>query len=91
MGYSTFKGSQKEVITSDQIGPGQITLAHLDPGLFQEIQAIKQHNHSGAKSRKIKLELTEGAFGINGFYMYDDAGARYHITVHSGAFALTAG
>lgn len=90
MGYNTFKGSPKNVIVAADIGPGQIQLEHLDPGLFQQIQEIALHNHSGAKSRRIRLEFTEGAYGINGFYMYDDTGAhRYKVTIHSGAWTLT--
>lgn len=90
MGVADFKSSPKNVVTSADIGPGQIQLSHLDAGLFSEIKNIALHNHSGAKSRRINLKDLEGAFGINGFYMYDDAGARYHITIHSGAFVLTA-
>jgi hypothetical protein len=92
VGYSTFKEAPKAVITGDQIGPGQITLAHLDPGLFQAIQSIGLHNHSGAKSRRVNLKDLEGAFGIQGFYMFDDTGThRYHITIHSGVLTTTEG
>lgn len=90
MGYADFKGSPKNVITSADIGPGQIQLSHLDAGLFSEIKNIALHNHSGARSRRINLRDLEGAFGVNGFYMYDTAGARYHITISAGAFVLTA-
>jgi hypothetical protein len=91
MGYSTFKGSPKAVITGDQIGPGQISLSHLDPGLFSEIKNIALHSHTGARSRRINLKDLEGSFGIGGFYMYDTAGTRYHVTISAGAFVLTAG
>ena len=91
MGYATFKGASKNVVTGDDIGPGQINLRHLDPGLFAEIRNIALHSHTGAKSRRINLKDLEGAFGVNGFYMYDSAGTRYHITISGGAFVLTAG
>jgi hypothetical protein len=94
MGYSTHKGSAKEIITGDQIGNGEIKLNHLDPALFQEIRGVQLHNHSGAKSRRIRLEFTEGAFGVNGFYMYSSDGTkRYKITIDSGTndFVLTQG
>lgn len=93
-GYATFKGSPKAVITGDQIGAGQITLAHLDPGLFSAIQGITLHSHTGAKSRRVNLKDVEGAFGINGFYIYSSDGTkRYKVTVNSGTglFVLTEG
>lgn len=89
-GYAEFKSSPKSLVTSDQIGPGQIQLQHLDAALFAEIRQISLHNHKGAKSRRVNLADLEGAFPVQGFYMYDDAGARYHVTIHSGAFVLTA-
>lgn len=92
MAYSTFKGSSKAPITSDQIGPGQIQLQHLDPGLFSEIRGIALHSHTGAKSRRINLKDIEGAFGIQGFLIYSSDGTkRYQITVNSAtnAFVLT--
>ena len=91
MAYSTFKGSPKNVTTGDQIGPGQISLSHLDPGLFSAIQNISLHSHTGAKSRRINLKDLEGSFGIQGFYMYSTTGVRYHVTIDAGgAFVLTA-
>lgn len=92
MGYATFKGSPKAVITGDQIGPGQISLSHLDPGLFSAIQSISLHSHTGAKSRRVNLKDLEGAFGIAGFYMYSSDGTkRYNVTINSGTktFVLT--
>lgn len=92
MGYSTFKGSPKNVIQSGDIGPGQVKLEHLDPGLFAEIKNIGLHNHSGTKSRRVKVQDLEGAFGINGFYMYSSDGTkRYQVTINSStnAFVLT--
>lgn len=91
MGQATFKASPKNVITSTDIGPGQIQLSHLDPGLFGEIKNIGLHNHSGTKSRRINIRNLEGEFGTDGFYMYSVTGVRYHVTIDAGgAFVLTA-
>lgn len=92
MGYATFKSSPKDVIQSEQIGPGQIKLEHLDPALFAEIRKISLHEHSGAGSRKINLRNLEGSFGIAGFIMYSSDGTKkYRVTINSGtnAFVLT--
>lgn len=92
MGYSEFKSSPKAPVTSDQIGRGQVKAEHLDPGLFAELKAIGLHNHSGTRSRRVKLQDLEGAFGINGFFMYSSDGTkRYRVTINSGtgAFVLT--
>ena len=92
MGYATFKSAPKTLTTSDSIGSGQIKLEHLDPGLFSDIKSIGLHNHSGTKSRKVKFTDLEGAFGVNGFYMYSSDGTkRYKVTINSGtgAFVLT--
>jgi hypothetical protein len=92
MGYSSFKSSPKAVTTGDQIGPGQVTLSHLDPALYQEIRGVQLHNHSGAKSRRINLKDVEGVFGTGGFYQYSSDGTkRYKVTINSatGAFVLT--
>lgn len=92
MGYATFKGASKGVITGDQIGAGQINLTHFDPGTYQEIRGVQLHNHSGAKSRRINLKDIEGAFGTGGFYCYSSDGTkRYKVTINSatGAFVLT--
>lgn len=84
MGYSTFKGSPKSLITSDDIGKGQVKLEHLDPGLFAEIQRIALHNHSGAGTRKINIQDLAGYFGISGFYAYSSDGTKkYQITLDS--------
>ncbi len=82
------------MVTSDQIGRGQIKLEHLDPGLFAEIKNMSSHGHTGTRSRKINLRDLEGSFGIYGFYMYSsDSTKRYHVTIDSGtgAFVLTEG
>lgn len=92
MGYSTFKSAPKELTTSDSIGKGQIRLEHLDPGLFSEIRNIALHSHTGARSRRIRIENLEGYFNVNGFYMYSSDGTKkYHVTIDSssGAFVLT--
>lgn len=92
MGYATFKSSPKAVTTSDQIGPGQVSLVHLDPALFAEIRNIALHNHKGARSRRINLRDLEGDFGIAGFFMYSSDGTkRYQVTINSvtNAFVLT--
>jgi len=92
MGYSTFKSSPKNVTQSSDIGPGQIQLQHLDPGLFSEIRNIALHNHSGTRSRRVKIKDLEGPFGVEGFYMYSSDGTkRYHVTIDSvtNVFVLT--
>jgi len=92
--YAQFKSSGKAPVTGDQIGDGQIDLRHLSPGLFQAIQSISLHNHSGAKSRRVNLKDLEGAFGTGGFYCYSsDGNKRYKVTINSatGAFVLTEG
>jgi hypothetical protein len=91
-GYSSFKSSPKELVTTEGIGAGQIKLEHLDPALYQEIRAVQLHNHSGAKSRRLDLKNLEGAFGISGFLMYSSDGTkRYRVTINSStnAFVLT--
>lgn len=90
MGYSTFKGSPKNVIQSTDIGPGQIKQEHLDPGLYSEIKSIGLHNHSGTKSRRIKIQDLEGAFPSTGFYMYGTNGTRYLVTIVAGVLTVTA-
>ncbi len=92
MGYSTFKSSPKNVTQSSDIGPGQIDLSHLAPGLFAEIRKISTHSHKGAGSRQVNISDLFGAFLSQGFYMYSsDATKRYHVTIDSGtdAFVLT--
>lgn len=92
MGYQDFKESPKSLITSEQIGKGQIKLEHFDPGLFAEIRSVALHAHTGTKSRQIRLQDLTGAFGVNGFYMYSSDGTkRYKITINSStnAFVLT--
>jgi len=91
MGYSTFKSSPKSLIQSGDIGQGQVKLEHLDPGLFTEIKAVGLHNHSGTKSRRVKIPDLEGAFGSDGFYMYGTNGTRYHVTIVAGVLTVTAG
>jgi hypothetical protein len=66
-----------------------VTISLLE--LFSEIRSVGLHAHTGSKSRKINMRNLEGSFGINGFYMYDTAGTRYHITIQAGVFDLTAG
>ncbi len=92
MGYSTFKSSSKALTTSEQIGPGQIQLSHLDSGLFTEIQKISLHNHSGVGSRRVSIRNLEGDFGSQGFFMFSSDGSkRYHVTIDSATdlFVLT--
>ena len=94
IGYSSFKESPKALITSDQIGKGQVQLVHLDPALFAEIRGIALHSHTGTKSRRVNLRNLEGSFGPEGFFIYSsDATKRYRVTVDSGtnAFVLTEG
>ena len=82
MGYGEFKESPKSLITSEQIGKGQIQLFHLAASLFAEIQKIGLHNHSGVGSRKIEISNLNGAFGKTGFVMYSNDGTkRYRITI----------
>lgn len=91
MGYSTFKSSPKEVTTSDDIGPGQIKLEHLDPALFAEIQGIKTHAHTGSGSRRIKMEYLTGSFLPSGIIIWGDAGTKkYKIQVDEDTDTLVA-
>ena len=92
MGYAQFKESGKDLITSGDIGPGQIELQHLSASLFTELRQINLHTHSGVKSRRLNLKDFTGAFNRGGFYIYSsDATKRYKVTVDSGtgAFVLT--
>lgn len=91
-GYATFKEKGKAPITSEQIGPGQIEIQHLSPGLFAEFRQIQLHTHSGVKSRKVKWDDLDGFIGKNGFVMYSSDGTKkYRVTINSatGAFVLT--
>lgn len=92
MGFSTFKSSPKNLIQSLDIGPGQIQIQHLDPGLFSEIRGVALHSHSGTKSRRIKIQELDGYFPVSGFIMYSSDGTKkYQVTINSGtnAFVLT--
>lgn len=83
-GYAQFKESPKSMITSDQIGPGQILLSHLSPSLYTELRQINLHNHSGVKSQRIQLSALAGAFNKQGFLMYSSDGTKkYQITINS--------
>jgi hypothetical protein len=91
-GYAEFKSSPKSLITSEQIGRGQVKLEHLDPALYSEIRNIALHSHTGTKSRKLELKDLTGFFGTAGFYAYSSDGTKkYHVTINSatGAFVLT--
>lgn len=92
MGYSTFKEAGKSLVKSEDIGPGQIELRHLGPGLFAEFRNINTHTHTGVKSSRIELKYLSGAFTKSGYYMYSSDGTKkYQITINSGtnAFVLT--
>lgn len=91
MGYAQFKSAHKDLITGDDIGPGQIDLRHLSAALFAKLKKVTQHVHSGADSRKIRLQDLEGSFGKNGFLIYSSDGTkRYRLQVTSGgALSLT--
>lgn len=92
MGYEAFKERPKQPVTGDQIGDGQIELRHLSSSLFAELRQVALHNHSGVKSRKVKLQDLDGYFNVGGFYMYSSDGTkRYKVTINSatGAFVLT--
>jgi hypothetical protein len=92
VGYATFKSAPKNVTTSDQIGAGQVKLEHLDPALFAELQSIRSHAHTGAGSRRVRIQDLAGQFGTGGFYMYSsDATKKYRVTIDSGTgeFVLT--
>ena len=92
MGYSTFANSSKALITSEQIGRGQVNLEHLDPGLFVEFQKLITHIHSGTGSRRVNYRDLTGDIPPSGFYMWSsDSTKRYKVTIDSstGAFVLT--
>jgi hypothetical protein len=78
--------------TSEDVGPGQIKLEHLDPALFTEIRSIALHAHTGQGSRKVLIRDLDGYFPAGGFYMYSSDGTKkYKVTINSatGEFVLT--
>jgi len=92
-GYSEQKSSPKSLVSTDQIGNGQVELRHLAPSLYLEIRNVSLHSHTGTKSRKISYKNLEGDIGASGFYMWSsDATKRYHVTIDSATdlFVLTA-
>ncbi|MCL4482635.1 MAG: hypothetical protein M1445_08490 [Bacteroidetes bacterium] len=58
MGYKTFAYNAKSPVKSEDIGPGQIGIQHLNPGLFLEIQLVKTHTHTGVDSQKLTSDAT---------------------------------
>ena len=90
MGYQTFAYSSKSMVKAEDIGPGQIQLRHLDPALFNQVQLIQLHNHSGVGSLKIDLANTQGFFTADGFRMTSSDGKKWAITVNtSGTLVVT--
>jgi len=92
MGYATFKESGKDLITSGDIGPGQVELHHLSPALFTELRQVNLHAHTGVGSKRVRTKDLTGPFSRGGFYIWSsDAQKRYQVTVNSGtgAFVLT--
>lgn len=92
MGYADFSNSPKQLVTSDQIGAGQIELRHFSAPLFAEFRQVALHNHSGIKSRRVNIRDLEGSFGKDGFIMYSSDGTkRYKVTIDSSTntFVLT--
>jgi len=91
MGYNDFAGSPKALIRSEDIGPGQIDLAHLSPELFSAIRQITLHSHTGTKSKRIEIADLTGAFPKTGFVLYSSDGTKkWRMTVdNTGAWVAT--
>lgn len=92
MGYSTFATAPKALVTSEQIGRGQIKIEHLDPALFTELKNVALHSHTGSRSRKISYQNLTGYIPPTGFLMFSSDGTKkYTVTIDSGtgAFVLT--
>lgn len=90
MGYQTFAHAGKELIKSEDIGPGQIDIRHLSPALYTEFRMIGLHNHSGVGSVKIDLSFTQGFFPLAGFKMVSSDGKKWIVTVNtSGTLVVT--
>lgn len=58
MGYQTFGFGGKAPIKSEDIGPGQIGVQHLNPALYLELQLIKLHLHTGVDSQRLGPDAT---------------------------------
>ena len=58
MGYLQRETLPKALTSNDDINKGEISLKHLHPGLFLEINFIKLHNHSGIDSRQLGSNAT---------------------------------
>lgn len=90
MGYQTFAHTGKTLIKSEDIGSGQVSLRHMDPGLYTLIRMIQLHTHSGVDSPRLPLENTTGFFPLDGFKMVASNGNKYKVTVNtSGALVVT--
>ncbi len=90
MGYQTFAHTGKDLIKSEDIGPGQIELRHLSPALYSSFRMIDLHNHSGVGSVKMSLSNTEGFFPLDGFKMASSDGKKWKVVMNtSGAFVIT--
>lgn len=79
--YQTFAYTGKTLVKSEDIGPGQIELRHLSPALFQAVQMIQLHTHSGVGSTRIDLSGTEGFFPLTGFRMVSANGKKWQVTI----------
>lgn len=87
--YSEQTRPGKTLTTGDSIAPGSISVRHLAPDLFSEIQKIKLHNHSGVNSVQIKLQDLTGSFTPSGILIRSPNGALWRIQV-SNAGTITA-
>lgn len=71
----------KKLVTGDQIANGAINLNHLSKELFAEFRQLSLHNHSGNRTRRIKMEDLEGSYNQGGIAIRSPNGAVWHIKV----------
>lgn len=58
MSYLQFNTLPKAVTQSGDIGKGQVSLEHVNPPLFLQLQLVKLHTHEGSDSRTLSSDAT---------------------------------
>lgn len=90
MAYLEFETKPKALTGKDDIGQGQLSLKHLSPPLFLELQFIKLHTHKGVDSRKLEAEATpEVVRGFRPLEREEHGTATWTGSASSGSIALT--
>lgn len=56
--YGAFEFAQKGYTRGSDIGKGQISISHINPPLFLQIQLVKLHTHGGVDSQKLTASAT---------------------------------